>query len=501
MFCAKESCSILPLFVAVPLAGAFLSSLLGKTSSKISDFLGSLVPAILVLLSFSFIGLKEVLVYKMGGWIPPFGIVFVVDGLTVLMLVTVNVVALMSTIFSISYMEKYTDKWKYYTLFLLMLTGMNGAVITGDMFNLFVWLEIGAISSYALVAFGTEGEELEASFKYAVMSSVASLFILVGIGLLYSYTSTLNMADISRTLVAKPNANLINFVFILFLLGFGLKSAIVPFHSWLPDAHPSAPAPISAMLSGVLIKSLGIYALVRIFYNVLGVAGGGRVLLVLGLISMVLGALLAIYQKDLKRLLAYSTISQVGYIVFAFGLGTPLGIFAGLFHLINHAVAKALMFLNAGSVVYATDNVRDLDQLGGLREKMPVTANTSLIGSMSIAGVPPLGGFWSKLVIIFAAVESKHWTGAFVAILVSIVTLAYYLKLQKLVFFGKLPVRWENIKESPVLMCVSMIVLSCICIALGLLLLPQLRSVFLDPAVEVLKNGVGYSMAVFENIK
>jgi multicomponent Na+:H+ antiporter subunit D len=201
---------------------------------------------------------------------------------------------------------------------------------------------------------------------------------------------------------------------------------------------------------------------------------------------MVLGTFLAIYQKDLKRLLAYSTISQVGYITFAFGLGTPFGLLAGLFH----------------SVVYATNNERDLDRLGGLREKMPITFTTSIVGSMSIAGVPPVGGFWSKLLIILAAVECKQFIGAFIAILVSVITLAYYLKLQKSVFFGELPERWQNIKESPVFMCISMAILSVICIALGLLVVPEIKStIILNPTVEVLKNGVEYGRIVFENVK
>ncbi|MDI6641199.1 MAG: proton-conducting transporter membrane subunit [Elusimicrobiota bacterium] len=267
---------MITLFVNIPLSTAFLISLVGKFSKRLSDILGNLSCAALVVLSFiSFAQLQTLnyksIIHKMSNWLPPFGICFVLDGLSIFILITINIVAFCATIFSVSYMGKYTDKWKYYSLFMLMLAGMNGVAVTGDMFNLFVWLEISAISSYALVAFGTEAEELEASFKYAVMSSAASLFILIGIGLLYSYTSTLNMADISQTLIARPNTIFVGFVAVLFIFGFGLKSALVPFHSWLPDAHPSAPAPISAMLSGVLIKSLGVYALVRIMFNVLGI--------------------------------------------------------------------------------------------------------------------------------------------------------------------------------------------------------------------------------------
>ncbi|MBN1383862.1 MAG: hypothetical protein JW983_03140 [Elusimicrobia bacterium] len=267
---------MIPLFIIVPLTTAFVISLVGKFYKSMSDILASLACFTLVVLSFEMVYTLNIvdhmpLIYKVGGWVPPIGISMVVDGLTAVILPVVNIVALMAVIFSISYMERYTDKVKYYTLFMLMLAGMNGVVITGDMFNLYVFLEIGAISSYALVAFGTEHEELEASFRYMVLGSVASLFILFAIAIIYSYTSTLNMADISQKLSMGKNSVVIGFVTVLFLMGFGLKSAIIPFHAWLPDAHPSAPAPISAMLSGVLIKSLGIYALVRIMFNVLGV--------------------------------------------------------------------------------------------------------------------------------------------------------------------------------------------------------------------------------------
>ncbi|MCK4244121.1 MAG: hypothetical protein KAX20_00690 [Candidatus Omnitrophica bacterium] len=251
---------ILPLFVAIPLGSAFLVSLI--KNKRFADLWANLTILSLLLLaihSLFLVRLNGVMVYKMGGWIPPIGISLVLDGLTGLLLITVNLIALFATIYSISYMERYTSKGKFYVLFLLMVGGMNGVIITGDMFNLFVFLEIASVASYALVAFGVEAEELEASFKYMVLSCVASSFVLLGIGLLYSYTSSLNMADISRILQSKGSGyQIVPFVSVLFLMGFGLKAAIVPFHAWLPDAHPSAPAPISAMLSGVLIKALGI---------------------------------------------------------------------------------------------------------------------------------------------------------------------------------------------------------------------------------------------------
>ena len=497
---------IIPLFVVIPLGSAFLVSLLGKRVKRFSDVLSNLATFSLFFISLVSIYLvrtQGILVYKVGGWIPPIGISMVMDGLTSFMLVTVNLIAFLVAIYSISYMEKYTTKDKFYTLFLLMLAGMNGVIITGDMFNLFVFLEIAAISSYALVAFGTEAEELEASFKYAVMGSLASSFILLGIALLYSFTSTLNMADISQTLAQGGSNKIIFFVSVLFLMGFGLKAALVPFHWWLPDAHPSAPAPISAMLSGVLIKVLGIYALVRVLFNVLGLGEIKlilQILMVLGIISMVVGALLALGQKDFKRLLAYSSISQIGYIIFAFGLGTSIGFLGALFHLFNHSVFKSLLFLNSGAVVYATGN-RDLEKMGGLSQKMPVTGTTSLIASMSISGIPPFSGFWSKLIIIIAAIQAGQFIFAFIAILVSIITLAYYLKVQKLAFFGELRQEWERVKEVPFPMKLSMVILSIICLVGGLLLIPAISEVFLKAAGDVLLAGKEYAALVFGALK
>ena len=496
--------NIIPFFVAIALAGAFLISLAGKKIKWLPDILGSLTTFVLFCLSIFAVKLSSTygtLVYSVGYWKPPIGIALVLDGLTSFMLVTVNLVAFIISIYAINYMEKYTSKWKFYTLFLLMLAGMNGVIITGDIFNLFVFLEVASVASYALVAFGTERHELEAAFKYAVMSTIGSLFILIGIVFLYSYTSTLNMADMAAILAQKGVGNVGLMVSVLFIMGFGLKAALVPFHAWLPDAHPSAPAPISAMLSGVLIKSLGVYTICRVFFNVMGLSASiSSLLMFLGAVSMVVGVFLAIGQWDFKRLLAYHSISQIGYVVLGIGLGTPLGILGGLFHLFNHSIFKSLLFLNSGAVEYST-GTRDLQKMGGLREKMPVTSATSLIASMSIAGIPPFNGFWSKLLIIIATVEAGHLGYAFWAVLASILTLASFTKVMKYGFFGKLRERWSKIKEAPIFMVLAMVALALICIVGGVLLLPGLREVFLKPAADILANGAEYTTVVFKGIR
>lgn len=496
-----ENSNIVPLFVIIPLFTAFFISLAGKFIKRTYVYvISSLASFSILFLSFYAIGILKgsenlVLVYKIGGWVPPFGICMVLDGLTSFMLFTVNLVAFFVAVYSINYMEKYTDKPKFFTLFFLMLTGMNGVVVTGDLFNLFIFLEIASIASYALVAFGTEAEELEASFKYAIMGSVASCFIFIGIAFLYGFTSTLNMADMAYVLSTKQSTWLIHFVVVLFLMGFGLKAALVPFHAWLPDAHPSAPASISAMLSGVLIKTLGIYAMVRIFFNVIGITAGYlSVLMFLGAISMIVAVILALSQWDLKRLLAYHSISQIGYVVLGIGLGTPLGILGGLFHLFNHSIFKSLLFLNSGAIDYAT-GTRDLKEMSGLREKMPITAGTNFIASMSIAGIPPFNGFFSKLIIIFACIQQGHIGYALAAVIGSILTLASFMKVQKFAFLGELKDKYNKIKEVPFAMIFSMICLALICILGGLLLLPSLKF-FLDGAVGVLLEGNAYAGAV-----
>jgi multicomponent Na+:H+ antiporter subunit D len=489
------SSSTIPLFMAIPLGGAFLCALLGKRVKTVVDGIGIMaVVGVFMLSIFSVITLDSIeggrLTTAVGNWQAPFGILLVLDSFTSFMLVTVNLIAFLVVIYSISYMERYTAKWKFYTLFLLMLAGMNGVIITGDLFNLFVFLEVASIASYALVAFGTGKHELEAAFKYAVMGSLGSLLILLGIGFLYSYTSTLNMADMAEKLQMLGDSRITLTALVMFLMGFGLKAAIVPFHAWLPDAHPSAPAPISAMLSGVLIKALGIYAICRLLFNVFGMTPQiSSVLMILAAISMGVGAVLALKQWDMKRLLAYSSISQVGFILLGIGIGTPLAILGALFHLFNHAVFKSLLFLDSGAVEYAT-GTRDLRKMGGLSSRLPITSGTTLIASMSVAGIPPFAGFWSKLIIILAAVQAGHWFYAGWAVVISMITLAYVMKITRYGFLGKIKKQLEVIVEVPSFMRIALVALAVICVLGGLLLLPGVRDGFLGQASSVLSRGV-----------
>jgi multicomponent Na+:H+ antiporter subunit D len=306
----------------------------------------------------------------------------------------------------------------------------------------------------------------------------------------YLMTGTFGIADLAYAVRNGMDVRLIGLCLALFLMGFGLKAAMVPFHAWLPDAHPSAPAPISAMLSGVLIKVSGIYALVRVVYNIFGLpAQVSTALMVLGVLSMVIGAVVALGQNDYKRMLAYSSISQIGYIVVGLAIGSPLGIMGALFHLFNHATFKSLLFLNAGATEYAT-GTRDLTKLGGVNNKLPITGFTNTIGTFSIAGVPPFNGFWSKLIIIVALVEANYIGVAAIAVATSIITLWYFLQMQRQAFFGKLAAGLEKVKEVPFYMALATLCLAALCL-LGGLFYPWITTNLIQPGVNSLSNAIG----------
>jgi len=514
---------LLPLFVAVPIGAAFLLPLLGRVRARWPlDTVAILVSGFCFVMALAAMAQGVGGVVWVGGWRPfgdsPVGISIYADGLTRLMLLTISMVSLAAVLFSVQYMERYTAKGLYYSLFFLMLAGMNGVVISGDLFNLYVFLEVAAIASYALVAFGCESEELEASFKYLVLGSLGSTFALFGVALCYNQTGTLNMAQVAQFVQAEGVSPALLLAASLFFAGFGLKAAMVPFHAWLPDAHPSAPAPISAMLSGVLIKALGVYALCRVFFNVLGLGGGmfPMVLMGLGALSMVVGVLLAVGQWDLKRLLAYHSISQMGYVVLAVGLAGNLmtraasappgasrlaleatagmALFGGLFHLFNHAAFKSLLFLSAGAVEYSA-GTRLLKKLGGLSSKMPVTSACCRTAALSISGVPPFNGFWSKLIIILALAKAGYFWLAGMTVVVSFLTLLSFVKVQRYVLEGEVKPELAKVREVPAWMCAAMILLATVCFLAGIAY-PLIEGDLFDPAREALMNGLGYARMV-----
>jgi multicomponent Na+:H+ antiporter subunit D len=481
------------LFVVLPLIVAGVLPLVGKVSRRfVPDLLAN--STLLFLVVYSAVAGRALIaggpVLQQSSWLgETVNIRLALDGFSLFMLVVVSIVGLAAGLFSIDYMEHYGAKANYYALYLIMVAGMNGLILATDLFGVYLFLEVAAIASYALVAFGLGHDELEAAFKYLMLSVVASAFVLASIAIIFGMTGSLDFAAVAAALKELNAGAVVGIASAFFLLGFGLKAALVPFHAWLPDAHPSAPAPISAVLSGLLIKVSGVYAMTRIFLNVFGLTPVlSTVLMVMGTVSMVVAAFLALGQKDMKRMLAYSSISQVGYVVLGIGLGTPLGIAGGLFHLFNHALAKGLLFLTSGSVQQAT-GTRDLDEMGGLAKRMPITAATNLIGALSISGVPPLNGFWSKLIIIVALVQAGHPVFAVIAVLTSVLTLWYYLLIQRKAFFGKLNEKWASVKEAPFWMTAATVLLALLCVGIGILFSSTITT-WIQPAADVVADGV-----------
>ncbi len=504
----------IPLFVIIPLCTALLIPIMGRFFSGFYKIIIPVVYLALTAMSVYYLisASDQSWNYAVGGWSViggiPIGIYMVMDALSALLLVIINLMAFTSGFYALSYMKKYEGNQYFFTLFCLMTTGMSGVVLAGDIFNLFVFLEISVIASYALVSFGIEKEELEASFKYQVLGGIASLLIIFGISMLYWQTKTLNIADIGASLSKQPNHALTTFISVIFITGFGLKAAMIPFHAWLPDAHSSAPSPISAMLSGVLIKAIGIYVILRLFFNMFQVQYEiAYIITGIGALSMIIGVFLAIGQWDMKRLLAYHSISQMGYVILAVGIGmiilakggnrgiAALSIAGGLYHLINHAVFKGLLFLTAGSVEHET-GTRNLKKLGGLIEKMPITAYSSFGASMAISGMPPFNGFFSKLIIIIAAVKAQFYLLAVFAVIVSIITLASFMKVQRYTFFSQPadPEKFKRIKEAPFPMTFSMVLLATLCLLLSILVIPGIRELILMPSVNILMNGAEYAL-------
>jgi multicomponent Na+:H+ antiporter subunit D len=342
-----------------------------------------------------------------------------------------------------------------------------------------------------LVGLGRKHDELEASFRYLVVGSVGSMLILLAIALTYAVTGSLNMAQVARTF--GPDLTPVRLVAMaLFLVGFGLKAGLFPFHGWLPDASPSATAPVSAMLSSVVVKTLGVFALARVLFNALGVTPlVSSILLVLGTLSIMIGALMALRQDDMKRQLAYHTVSEIGYMVFALGLGTRPAIAAALFLIMNHAVYKTLLYFNAGSIEYAT-GTRDLSKLSGLKRSMPVTVSTSVIGWLSLSGVPPFSGFWSRFFIIVAAVQAERYGYAAWAVAGGILTLASFARFQKRILHGEPGEACKSAREVPALMQGVMVSLAVLCVVMGLLWLPKFQNGFFMSAGKIIQEGVQY---------
>ena len=492
--------------VMVLFLGAFLIVLFGKNKTARSCIALLAVTACLacmVALIKPVMINGETIAYWMGNREPAggyaIGIAMEVDGLSLFFGLLISTAVFVSGIYSIRYMERDDNIPQYYTLFLMLAGGVMGLVLSGDIFNMFIMVEILTFAAVALTAFRNQVfGALEAAFKYLVVGCIGSTCILTGIIMLYAQAHTLNLAQLALLIPGNFNTST-KIAFALLYIGFSTKAFIVPFHPLAADAHGAAPASISVLISGVLTKS-GIYGIIRLTYFVfqtMGLNSFQFLLVFVGCVSMFVCVTMALAQHDFKRLLAFHSISQIGYVLTAVGLCTAMGFSSGIYHAMNHTLFKGLLFLAAGAVLHETGTT-NLDELGGLSKKMPRTTVLFLIGAASISGIPPFNGFASKWQIYQACFEKAAETGSFgyvlvtiICLITSVLTLASFVKVTQSVFFGVLPEKYENVKEVPFGMRFAMGILAVLCIVTGLF--PNLVSNYLTmPAAAAAFNPANY---------
>ena len=424
-------------------------------------------------------------------WIPSIGVDFgfLVDTVSFPIALIAAAVSTLCCFYSFKYMMKERDQPAYYANLLLFMTGMIGVILSSNLIQFYLFWELMLIPSYLLIAnWGTSKNMLNIAFKYFIFTHIGALSMLLGILAIFSYTGTFNLLDLHKVAIeiGTRAPNMVGVIFVMLLIGFLVKMAAFPFHTWLPDAHSEAPTPISAMLSGVMIKC-GAYGMARILLTAFGqiVLQASDYLAILGIITIAYGGLMALAQTDIKRLLAYSSISQMGYILFGLGVASELGIMGGLLHIINHAVCKSLLFLCAGIIIHQT-GTRDIRRLGGLIGKMPTLGIACLIGVFSLAGTPPLNAFWSEWMVFGGGLAAGKGLITIFAVLSTVITAGYYLWFVWRVFFGSLPKRLDKMKEAPLSLRASVIILATISVLLGVL--PGLVLEYIAPAAEYLSS-------------
>jgi len=335
-----------------------------------------------------------------------------------------------------------------------------------DLFSLYVFIEVTAVATFILVALRHGVEAYEGAWKYIILSAVASVLMLASIALYLLVEGGASLEAVARALATPGPIPWIAAA--LFLCGLFIKGGLVPFHGWLADAYSSAPAPSSIFMAGIVTKASGVFVLMRLSQSVFGDALPARwIFLVVGAVTLVIGAFLALTQSDMKRMLAYSSVSQIGYIVLALGGSPQLGIIAAAVHFFNHAVSKSQLFANAQAIEEQLGTI-SMDRMGAIPARMPITGGTSAFATLSVAGLPPLAGFWSKLLIIIALWSAGQVVFAVIAVLTSLVTLAYFLALQRKVFFGTLLPEWGQVREAGAGYLVPALVLAAITVAVGL---------------------------------
>jgi multicomponent Na+:H+ antiporter subunit D len=404
--------------------------------------------------------------YQLGGWAAPWGIEYRIDLLSAYVLLIVSAIAPLVMVFALRSVQKEIPRERiarFYAAMLLVFAGLAGITVTGDAFNLFVFLEISSLASYAVISMGSDRRALNAAFQYLVMGTIGATFILIGIGFLYMMTGTLNMIDLAERLPAVSETRTVRAGFAFLTVGIGLKLALFPLHLWLPNAYAYAPSAVTAFLAATATK-VAVYALLRFLLEIFGVQFSLQampldlILMVLGLAGILSASLVAVFQQNVKRMLAYSSVAQIGYMMLGIGLASATGVTAAILHVFNHALMKGALFLALGAVAYRIGSVT-LHDFAGLGRRMPWTMAAIAIGGLSLIGVPPTVGFVSKWYLVLGTLEQGLWPVALLILLGSLLALIYVWRLVEAAYFGQPPADATTAQEAPLSMLVPIWIL------------------------------------------
>jgi len=434
--------SISILILAPLLLFSFITTLVGIWRLKWA-YVAALVGMGLALVAAG-VGVSRVLAegelhHFLGGWPPPIGIEYVLDHLSAFMVIIVVFIGLIAVVYPPQAGLYQTPRRgvPMYGLVLLLIGGLVGVVVTGDLFNLFVFLEIYSLASYALITLGGD-RAVVASFRYLILGTIAGSFYLLGVGFIYFSTGTLNMADAAQRLPPLFSSPTIVAAVALIVVGMGIKLALFPLHVWLPDAHSYAPPVVAAILAAIQVE-VAAYVIIRMMFSVFQPSYFIEILPVTTIIGwvaaggIIFGSVMAIAQKDFKRMLAYSTVAQVAYIGLGIGLANPLGLIGGLLHILNHSFMKSCLFLIAGGVRYQT-GLHEIPKFAGLGRKMPLMMTAFTIAALSMVGIPPTAGFFSKWYLVLGGIDAGNWVFVGVILASSLLTAVYFFRMIEKLF-------------------------------------------------------------------
>lgn len=419
-----------------------------------------------------------IMVLQIGGYQAPFGITLVADLFACMMILITAIIGFSCLLFGIQDVSASRKARGYYPIYLFMLLGVSGSFLAGDVFNLYVWFEVMLVASFVLISLGCTKSQLEGSVKYVVLNFISSGFFLAGIGILYKAVGTMNMADISSLLSSNQENELVTLASIFFLICFGIKSAIFPLFFWLPASYHTPPASISGLMAGLLTK-VGVYALIRFFTLIFvqEVDFTHQLLLIIAGFTMLSGVLGAMAQMEFRKILSFHIVSQIGYMIMGLAIYTPMAIAGSLFYILHHIIVKTNLFLISG-LTNEVQGSYSLKKLGGIYDYYPLVAFCFMISGFSLAGVPPLSGFWGKFILAEAGFEAARPVIVAISLLVGLLTLYSMIKIWQSVFWQKAPERNQEVSDvriisqsallrSKYLMVIPVIILAILTLCIG----------------------------------